>query len=229
MKQPNSTEPWQALPSMTVRDPEAADYLSNPLKAVFIYPFIGRARSASEVAREHGVRLNAMAYRIERLQQLGLLRAAGEARRGGRTVKRYRATADAFFVPLSATSLDTLESMIDQWSQSLQPLYLHALARTLGERHRDWGVRISREADDRLMIAPATGEAGFYNYFEPDAPAIVEGWFSDLRLDDADAKALQGELLMLYLKYLGREGQRRYLLRVGMTPMPDGDALPERW
>jgi hypothetical protein len=229
MKAPNSTSDDGVRPWMTVHDAEAADYLSNPLKAVFIYPFIGRARSSGDVAAAHGVKLNAMSYRIERLQRLGLLREAGVERRRGRVVTLYRATADAFFVPLAATSLENLESMIDQWAQSLQPMYLHALARTLSDRHRQWGVRISREADDRLLIAPATGEEGFYNYFEPDAPAIIEGWFSDLRLDDGDAKALQGELLMLYLKYLGREGKRRYLLRVGMTPMPDDSALPERW
>ncbi len=34
---------------------------------------------------------------------------------------------------------------------------------------------------------------------------------------------------MLYLKYFGREGKRRYLLRVGMTPMPDDTVLPDRW
>jgi hypothetical protein len=229
MKAPNSTSDDGVRPWMTVHDAEAADYLSNPLKAVFIYPFIGRARSSSDVAAAHGVKLNAMSYRIERLQRLGLLREAGVERRRGRVVRLYRATADAFFVPLAATSLENLESMIDQWAQSLQPMYLHALARTLSDRHPQWGVRISREADDRLLIAPATGEEGFYNYFEPDAPAIIEGWFSDLRLDDGDAKALQGELLMLYLKYLGREGKCRYLLRVGMTPMPDDSALPERW
>ncbi|MES2670045.1 MAG: hypothetical protein V4673_06440 [Pseudomonadota bacterium] len=229
MKQRNSTSAIAVQPSLTVHDAEAADYLSNPFKAVFIYPFIGRARSASEVAAEHGVKLNAMAYRIERLQQLGLLRAAGSQRQRGRAVKLYRATANAFFVPLASTSLENLESMIDQWSQSLQPMYLHALARTLSDRNRQWGVRISREADDRLLIAPATGEEAFYNYFEPDAPAIIEGWFSDLRLDDEDAKALQSELLMLYLKYFGREGKRRYLLRVGMTPMPDDTVLPDRW
>ena len=229
MKQQNSTTDDAIQARRTVHDAEAADYLSNPLKAVFIYPFIGRARSASEVAAEQGVKLNAMAYRIERLQKLGLLRRAGHHRQNGRAVNLYRATADAFFVPLSSTSLENLESMIDQWSQSLQPMYLHALARTLSDRNRHWGVRISREADNRLLIAPATGEDAFYNYFEPDAPAIIEGWFSDLRLDDEDAKALQGELLMLYLKYLGREGKRRYLLRVGMTPMPDDTALPDRW
>ncbi len=229
MKQRNSTSAIAVQPSLTVDDADAADYLSNPFKAVFIYPFIGRARSASEVAAEHGVKLNAMAYRIERLQQLGLLQPAGSQRQRGRAVQLYRATADAFFVPLASTSLENLESMIDQWSQSLQPMYLHALARTLSDRNRNWGVRISREADDRLLIAPATGEDAFYNYFDPDAPAIIEGWFSDLRLDDDDAKALQGELLMLYLKYFGREGKRRYLLRVGMTPMPDDTVLPDRW
>lgn len=220
----DSTKPW-----WTVHDPEAADYLSDPLKAVFIYPFIGRERTAAEVAAEQGVKLNALAYRIGRLTALGLLRQVGTRPREGRAAKVYRATADAFFVPLASTRLENLEAMVDRWSQSLQPMYLRAFARALTAHHPHWGVRISREWNDALMIAPAMRQESFFNYFEPDAPAIVEGWFSDLWLDDADAKAFQGELLALYLKYLGREGRRRYLLRVGMAPLPDGTELPQRW
>lgn len=65
--------------------------------------------------------------------------------------------------------------MIDRWSQSLQPVYLRALARTLLEQ------------------------------------------------------GAQGDLMMLYFKYLGRDARRRYLMRVGMAPLPDGTELPKSW
>lgn len=48
-----------------------------------------------------------MAYRIPRLQALGLLRLARSQVRGGRAVRYHRATADAFFVPLASTRLET--------------------------------------------------------------------------------------------------------------------------
>lgn len=216
-------------PHATVTDPDAAAYLSDPLKAVYIYPFIGVARSAGEVAQRYGVRLNALMYRIGCLQRLGLLQQVGERTRQGKPVRLYRATADAFFVPLASTQLENLEAMVDRWSQSLQPVYLRNFARTLHAHGRGWGVRISREFDGRLMIAPAQGPEAFFDYLQDDAPAIVEGWFADLRLDDTDAKAFQHELLALYIKYYGREGRRRYLMRVGMTPLASEEELPVAW
>lgn len=213
----------------TITDPEAADYLADPAKAVYVYPFIGRERTAKEVADTYGVRLNALAYRLQQLQRLGLIEVTREAPRAGRPVKYYRAVADAFFVPLTATRLDGLEHLIEQWSQALQAVYRTSLARTLERERGGWGVRISREANGRLLIAPATNADGWYDYFKPDAPAILEGWFMDLRLDDADAKRFQAELAALYFRYLGRQGRRRYLIRMGLTPLPDEDALPPEW
>jgi hypothetical protein len=215
--------------SITITDRRAASYLSDPCKAAFIYPFIGRSRTAGEVAREQGVPLNKMHYRIERLVALGLLAVEREERRAGRSIKHYRATADAFYVPLEATGFDALEPMIDQWSQCLQPLFLRNFAQALRDRHPTWGVRISRERDGRLLVAPAVREDSFYDYFQEQAPSILEGWFSDLRLDDDDAKAFQHDLMGLYLKYLGRGGRRRYLMRVAMTPLADEGALPPSW
>jgi hypothetical protein len=50
----------------------------------------------------------------------------------------------------------------------------------------------------------------------------------DLRLDDADAKQFQQELATLYMKYLGREGAHRYLVRMALAPMTEGE-LPAKW
>ncbi len=214
-------------------DRVAADYLADPKKAVFIYPFVGRERSAAEVSKAFGVNLNTLCYRIGRLIALGLLQVTRQRSRHGRAVKLYRATADAFFVPLRATGLEGLEAMVDQWSQSLQPIYLRSFADALRAKGRDWGVRISREADGRLMIAPASRPDELFNYFMPDAPAIIEGWFSDFWLDAGEAKALQFDLLQVYLKYAsakpGAADKKRYLLRVGLAPLSNAAVLPPAW
>jgi hypothetical protein len=36
---------------------------------------------------------------------------------------------------------------------------------------------------------------------------------------------MQQDLMALYFKYYGRKGTTRYLMRIGLTPMPK-DALP---
>jgi hypothetical protein len=209
---------------MTVDDPRMARYLTVPGKAWFLYPFIGQERSVADVARQYNLAANTVLYRVQTLLRLGLIRQTRIERRRGRPVRYYRAIADALFVPLARTRLADLAAMIDQWSQSLQPLYAESIARTLLDRGGDWGVRISREGNGQLLIAPAQRPEYFYDYFNEDAPAIIEGWF-DFWLDAGDAKALQQDLMALYFKYYGRKGATRHLLRVGLTPLPK-DALP---
>jgi predicted transcriptional regulator len=210
---------------LTVDDPRAAKFLSSPDKAYFLYPFIGQERSVAEVAKHYKLAANTVLYRVQTLLKLGLLRQTRTKARRGRPVRYYRAIADALFVPLKRTQMADLAAMIDQWSQSLQPLYTESIARTLLDQGGDWGVRISREGNGQLLIAPAQRPEYFYDYFNENAPAIIEGWF-DFWLDATDAKALQQDLMALYFKYYGRKGATRHLLRIGLTPLPK-DVLPD--
>jgi hypothetical protein len=226
MKPSNSASPWRA--TLEINDPRAAAYLASPRHAAYLYPFIGRERGAQEVAREYNLGLDALLYQIRRLRTLGLLEVVHEVKRGGRALKRYRASADALFVPFNATTAVTLEAMVQAWSESLQDVYLKGFAAALRAEHDTWGVRISRDPGGLLLIAPATSPDAPYNYFAPDAPSVLEGWFSDLRLSDADAKTFQLELFGLYVRYLGRAGEQRYLLRVALAPIEE-NALPALW
>jgi predicted transcriptional regulator len=214
-----STRRW-----ITVDEPRAAAFLAAPEKAYFLYPFIGRERSVAEVARQLNLAINTVSYRVQMLQRLGLIRESRTEGRRGRPVRYYRAVADAFFVPLKRTALPDLAAMIDAWSQSLQMLYTESMAQVLLDQGGEWGVRISREGNGQLLIAPARRPEYFYDYFNEDAPAILEGWF-DFWLDSADAKAMQQDLMALYFKYYGRKGTTRHLMRIGLTPIPK-DALP---
>jgi hypothetical protein len=221
MQTPNST-------SLTITNPEAAAYLSNPHRAVFLYPFIGKERSASQVALEYRADLRAYLYQIGRMQRLGLLQHTRTEKRKGSPVKHYRASADAFFVPLSATKLEGLEAMVDAWSQSLQPVFLKSFIAALQATDHNWGVRIARDALGRLEIAPATNPETGLDLLAPEVPVILEGWFTDLHLDHADAKALQHDLLQLYFRYAGKVGAQRYIIRMAIAPMGK-EELPPAW
>jgi hypothetical protein len=193
-----------------------------------LYPFIGRERTALEVANAYQVNLDALLYQIKRLVELELLTVIRHEPRKGRAMKVYRATADAFFVPFSATPNITLEAMVNQWSNSLQSVFLKGFATALRSRHHDWGVRISREITDQIVIAPAIDPEQFYNYLEDTAPSVLEGWFTDLRLSASDAKAFQQDLAALYFRYLMKPGDQRYIVRVALAPMDEND-LPPAW
>jgi hypothetical protein len=225
MKPQNST----SFAPLEVTNPKAAAYLSNPGKAVFLYPFIGLERSASEVARAYKIDLKAYLYQIERMLKLKLLLHTRSETRKGSPIKYYRAVSDSFFVALKATPLESLENMLDAWSQSLQPLFLTSFVASLEATGQRWGVRIAREPNGQLLISPASNPATAYNPLELDAPAVLEGWFTDLRLDPADAKAMQHELVGLYLRYLGRGGTQRYIIRMALAPMTSEDDLPPAW
>ncbi len=230
MKQENSTsqDPANFAP-FEVTNPKAAAYLSDPHKAVYLYPFIGCERSASQVAQAYSADFKAYLYQIERMLRLGLLLHTRSESRKGSPIKYYRAVSDSFFVPFEATQLENLEAMLDVWSQSLQPVFLKSFIQGLYSHQDKWGVRIAREADGLLRIAPANHAGAAFNSLEPEAPVLLEGWFTDLRLDKNDAKAFQHELVSLYLKYLGREGADRYIIRVALAPMPDEGELPPAW
>jgi hypothetical protein len=216
-------------PHLTVTDPKAASYLANPLRAVYLYPFIGRERTASDVSRTYKISLKTLGYQISRMIELGLLCVSSIEARRGSPIKHYRASADAFFVPHEATDAETLEDLVNQWSVSLQPLYLRSYVQAIGRIAQNWGVRISRDETGLLHISPATSPETDWNMFEPDAPVVMEGWLTDLRLDFEDAKAFQLELAALYLKYLNRNGATRYIGRIAMAPMSDGDEIPPAW
>ena len=208
---------------------EGATLLADPFRAVFLYPFIGRERTANEVAQEFDIKLSTLLYQIKCFCRAGLLRVVRLEKRGGSSIKHYRATANAFFIPLEFSDAESIEALLNRWNQSLQPVYLRGFAKALKEVAPRWGIRISRDVSGRLMIAPANSPERDWDFFAPDSPVLMEGWFTDLHLNLADAKAFQAELVSLYLKYLGREGAQRYIVKVALAPMADAQELPPQW
>jgi hypothetical protein len=222
-----SAEPIRA--HLTVTDPKAAAFLADPQHSVFLYPFIGRECTASEVARIYKISIKSVLYQIKRMIELGLLRIVRLEPRRGSPIKHYRAVTDAFFVPHVATNNETLEAMVNQWSQSLQPVYLRSYAQALSRVSSDWGVRISRDQTGLLRISPAMRPEEDWDVFAPDAPFLMEGWLTDLHLDFEAAKAFQLELAGLYLRYAAMRGSQRYIVRIAVAPMADNDELPPAW
>ncbi|NJK46444.1 MAG: hypothetical protein HC933_21305 [Pleurocapsa sp. SU_196_0] len=156
--------------------------------------------------------LRALLFQIKRMQELNLLCLTRTESRRGSPVKYYRATSDCFFVPFTATALDSLEAMVDAWSQSLQPVFLRSFTAALERAGEGWGVRIARNADGPLEIRPARSVHEPYDPFEPDAPVIIEGWYTDLWLNEADAKSLQYELAMSLTPVTSSDARQRYII-----------------
>ena len=216
-------------PPLILRDPRAARFVADPQASRFLEPFIGRERTASEVATELGVAVSSMLYRIRQLLDLQLLRVARVEARGGRPIKHYRAVADGFFVPFEATDAETLGVLGARSAAALRyslEVSLGAGQEALAQAYEGWGVRVGRDAEDRLdrsLVQEARSRDGYSAtelLLDKAAPAI---WDQHLVLDlgEHEAKALQQELVSVYERYYRRDGNNRrpYVIRLAMAPL----------
>ncbi len=68
-------------------------------------------------------------------------------------------------------------------------------------------------------VALALSEQRDFNFFDPQTSYVLDGWVTNLYLDPPDAKAMQLEVLGVYLKYLQRRGAQRYMARVSFAAL----------
>ncbi len=212
----------KVVPWMRIERQEIASLLADPAILRFLAPFVGRESSASDAARVLDVSLNRLLYWLRRFEKLELVQLVSSDSR----VKRYRSVADVFFVPFKATQLETAEAMLEQWNLVWQPIFYKNLVRSLSDLSTDWGVRLEPSEDGLLSVSLANSPQNNWNYFDLDAPPFIDGWITNLYLDFEDAKALQREVLYLYLRYAAKGGKQRYMARVSFAPLMADIDLP---
>jgi Helix-turn-helix domain len=210
---------------LELNDPDQARALLDPNTLRFLGPFIGQTRSADQVARELSISLNTLLYQIKRLCELGFLEIIEELPRRGRSIKRYRASADMYFIPFENTPFATPEDML---LREYEPLYRQFLASFLEaamqmvnlQTARDFGLCISRDANGSLSVQHGVHPLRpiSLNPLEPNAPAILIDWEDQLRLDFEDAKAMQLEMLQLLERYRAKNGSGSYIAHVALAP-----------
>jgi hypothetical protein len=203
-----------------IRNPEAVRTLLNHKQRQAFRPFMRQSISISEAASLVGESLNTMLKRVQRWLEYGLLiEMTGSAGPATGQPKRYTAAAESFFVPQSVIARLDLEQLLKQ----LDAFEADIMRRGQLEaalRIDDWGLRFTLDNDQDWNIQPARTGMQPWNYKAPDAPAILAET-NVLELGFADAKALQRELMDVVRKYLNRSGDGRYIVRLGMAPVPE--------
>lgn len=200
-----------------VRDPAAARWLLRPAGLRQIEPFLGVDRSVAEAAAVTFEKPNTVLRRVARLRQLGLIEVVETVRRAGRPVRRYRTTADVFFIPFEATGADDLEGAIAERDAYHERLLRRNVVRARTEAMGSWGTRVYRDERGRLQVQTAVSPDANVTLLDDDMPAALSAWRDQLYLDYADAKALQRELFDLVLRYGRRRGAQRYVVHVGLA------------
>jgi hypothetical protein len=202
-----------------VRDPAAARWLLRASGLRQIEPFLGVGRSVGEAAAATGEKANTVLRRVARLQRLGLVDVVETVARAGRPIRRYRTTADVFFVPFEATGADSLEGAMAERDAYRQRLLRHNVVRARVEAMGSWGTRIYRDERGRLQVQTAVSPDANATLLDDHLPAALSAWRDQLTLDFEDAKALQRELFDLVLRYGRRQGAQRYVIHVGLAPV----------
>lgn len=204
-----------------VTDPEAARLLSDPETARLLFPFIGRERTVSEVARELGFRVDAMYYRVKRLERSTLLRVSRTVERKGRAIRTYVASSRSYFVPLAAVPDATVEDLLEQADVEPRRRAAAGFAAALREAGSTMRfgvhVRLDDAGDPSISLGPEDRDWSPEALLDPSAPALLASW-AWLQLDFAAAKALQRELYGVISRYAGLQGSQGYLMGLTFTP-----------
>lgn len=206
-----------------VTDEESARLLSDPKQARLLLPFLGRERTLTEAAEELGLRLDAMYYRVKRLERPGLVRVVRLLERKGRAIRTYQASASAYFVPLTAVPDATVEQLLEQGDAGPRKRVTEGLAAALKDATLtiQFGihVRLDPSGEPSIGLGPQDADWQPQHLLDAAAPALLTSWVS-LQLDFADAKALQRELFDLIARYAALGGAQSYLMGVSLVPTP---------
>jgi hypothetical protein len=202
-----------------VEDNAVADLLTDPVTLHQLEPFLGRAVSVGQAARETGQKPNTVLSRVRRLVEAGVLVECGSLPRRGRPIRLYRSSADAFFIPFDTTSAESLEAALAERESYWEKLLRENVVKARRERVGVWGTRIYRDGKGRLQIQTALTPDRNFTTLDPEAPAVMSAWRDSVYLDFEDAKSLQRELFDLLKRYQQKEGAQRYIMRLGMAPI----------
>lgn len=218
-----------------VDEPAAGRALTDLTLLPLVAHFLRHEASASEAAVAIGADLDEVYDRVRKLAGLGLLEVTSVERRAGRPIKRYRAAAQAFFVPFAVLPHETLAHALVESARLPEHARAEGAARALLEMSDDpyaWGFRLDVDGNGSVHAfwGPREGAAGFdVNAYllEPDKPPI-HGMSATLHLTRNEAKALQRELHDLGERWLAvsrrnrREGAdgpaRDHHYGVGLAP-----------
>ena len=187
--------------SSTLTDPRAARVILGAERRL-LEPFIGRERSVSAAAKELGIAVDALSYRVRRFVAFGLLTLVREEPRGGRAIKIYRGSA-CYRLPLAALPAADLLELAHLLDAPMRSRFQAGFAKSLEHADfRDWAVTCYRTADDpvRLELTPPVSGWTSEQMLHPEVPALLFNWVP-LALSHEQAKILQAELMRVLEPY----------------------------
>jgi hypothetical protein len=205
---------------ITVTDPKAGRVLTDLRQYAFLEPFFGQEKSVGEVATELDLRVDAVFYRVKRYRELGILRIARTALRGGREINLYTAAPSGYFVPLENVPVATLEEWLQSANAYFEPTITEGVSkavRDLTSHGTPFGLRITDAGAGKISVELSTPTMNVLDELTTQSGPAVLNATTSLRLDYEDAKNLQRSLLDLLNSYRGHRGSQQYFVRLGLA------------
>ena len=209
---------------LEITDKRAAALLLNSSTRQFLAPFIGEKKGVKEASDEMGIEFAQCYAYVKQFERAGLLEVVERVPRAGRAIKRYRSTADEFFIPNTVSPLMTFYRENEQTFQNLLWQAMSEALEAKDDLMGEWGFKVGKPFGMKIGLAGARAKGREWNRLEED-PIILPYW-GRLKLTRDEARALQRNLYELVGHYDERneqDGEREgeeYLLRVAMAPLP---------
>jgi hypothetical protein len=113
-----SNNPVSPMPAQQVTDEAVARFLADGRTGRFIGVFLQRECSVADAARRLGLPHASMAYWVNKMLALGLLKPLGKARGAGtRSQMRYTCSAPAFCVPRAVVGLGVWRDLVELFTR----------------------------------------------------------------------------------------------------------------
>ena len=212
MEQKNSTS------IITVENADVADFLLNYQTQKLIHPFFGAEETVANAAESLDMSISALLYRVQKMQKWGILQVARQEQRAGRAIKIYTSTSDSYFIPFGVTTAVTLANYLEETKRYIQKQFTFNVAEVMRRSREDWGVRVHKDAQGKIHTQFESSPGQPMEIGELNR-AVLDFYYPALRLDQADAQALQRELGELFQKYAAKEGTHPYMIHIGLTPI----------
>ncbi len=199
-----------------IENPEACAVLADREQLRLLSAFLGKENTISSAAQELEVNSTKLYKQVQQFLKLGLVKISRLERRAGRAIKYYRSSADQFFIPFRTHPPELIGQ---QNREHHTRLFAQGLERVYCQEEfteQDWGAITATMPGGGVYLSIANSKGQQWDYLDPDAPAVVSGWHQ-IQLDFEDAKAMQCEMIEVMLRYMGKGGNRRYLLGLFLT------------
>ena len=211
-------KPQNSTSTIIIENSDVAEFLLNHATQKLLHPFLGREESLSQAAEALGMSISALLYRVQKLQTWEIIRVVRREPRAGRATKIYTTTSDSYFITFGATQAETLERYLAETKQYFEQMLTSNIAETMRRMDRDWGMQVYRDEVGNIQTQVAIYPDQVVSFDQMDT-AILDFYYPGLKLNQEDAQALRQELVELIQKYAEKDGQRSYLLHIGLTPI----------